>query len=74
MGIKKLWVARDSWDDLYLYEDKPFPHVNDEGKITYHSYDKYWMLSKELLPEVTPYKGPVEVELKIKDNEIRRNF
>ena len=61
----KLWVARDSDGELYLYNEKP------ECYNEYFNYSKVWFtdgvyfeLDNKLFPDITCKNEPIEVELR----------
>lgn len=63
----KLWIARDMDGGLYLFENKP-----TKGSYRFtcgYVYDDYMQLDSDEFPEVTFENSPVEVELKIKEEQ-----
>lgn len=65
----KLWIARDSDNELFLFESKPVLRGCDETDyLWYEPLDKFERCSKLdefLFPEVTFENSPQEVELKL---------
>ena len=61
----KLWIARDKDGLLYLHIDKP---MRVRSFFINESNRSIW-IDKDLFPEVTFENSPVEVELKIKEEQ-----
>lgn len=65
----KMWIARDSDNELFLFESEPVLRGCDKtGYLWYEPLDKFERCSKLdefLFPEVTFENSPMEVELKL---------
>ena len=66
----KLWIARDESGDIYLYDSKPERVADWSGGIWKAS--DFFELQPDSFPEVTFENSPLEVELKLINNENRR--
>ena len=58
----KLWIAREKSGTLFLYRSMPIKDTYIFKAIS--PYD-YWLLPRELFPEVTFENSPQKVELVI---------
>ena len=66
----KFWIARDSDNELFLFESEPVLR-GCKNHLWYEPLDKFERCSKLdefLFPEVTFENSPMEVELVIKTN------
>ena len=61
----KMWIARDFGGGLYLFPEKPIKLVK------YNCWDgeDWYKIDQDLFPEVTFENSPVEVELKLVNND-----
>jgi hypothetical protein len=65
----KLWVARDLYGDLNLYNKEPTLNFSDGLYYDSDMEDQYLSIDKNLFPEVTFENSPQMVELKLINNE-----
>ena len=63
----KLWIARDQNGDLFLYPIKPDRYVTE--CYVFFNGDDWWNIDSDLFPEVTFENSPMEVELKLVNND-----
>ena len=64
----KLWIARNKYDSLWLFNRKPFLG-EDECWVAQGDDAEAYVIDDELFPEVTFENSPQEVELKLVNNE-----
>lgn len=58
----KLWIARDSDNELYIYNGKP---TRKKEYFNSPSIGDYFRVDDNLFPEVTWENSPQKVELKL---------
>lgn len=69
----KLWIARDSDGTLWLHEGKPEIVNNPKTDTQFWISSKDWReIDQTFLPEVTFENSPIEVELKLTNNNANR--
>ena len=64
----KMWIARDRNGNLFLHRDRPYL----SRLYGVWDSDDYFRLEQKDFPEVTFENSPMEVELKLNENENRR--
>ena len=60
----KLWIAREKYGNMCLYDIKPFK----DGEY-WNSSGNYYLIDRHLFPEVTFENSPQMVELKLVKEE-----
>ena len=61
----KLWIARDTNNDLHLFKNKPNPEVWGSWKGWKGNKYEYFYLGRDFFPEVTFENSPQEIEIKL---------
>ena len=61
---KEFWIARDIYNGLNLFEEKPIM-PNPSGYNCYYSNRKAYKIDDELFPEVTETNSPRRVRLEL---------
>ena len=66
----KLWIARDSDNSLWLYQNKPELRENGISvKKYWFCIGGCWQLDEDFLPSVTFENSPQQVEIKLIEND-----
>lgn len=66
----KLWIARDTKGDLFLFDHKPVEEHWPYDNVFYEcEIDHCLWLGKDTYPEITFENSPQEVELKFSINQ-----
>ena len=60
----KFWIARDIYNGLNLFKEKPVK-PNPSGYNCYYSNDKVYKIDDELFPEIKDGDEPKLLEMKI---------
>ena len=66
----KFWIARNKDNNLIVFQSKPI--LNDWQEWDEVLNEDFMFIPNYLFPEVTFENSPMQVELKLVDNETRR--